>query len=142
MFIGMNKALALMLLLAATTSFQACECSKAYCPGNGGIINIRLMHNGANAVFGPQAYIDQDSVELSPDYLLFFMESSQSLLVSLKPNTPVIMTYTGEIDTLTCTTNILSPNDCCNNYSLATVHRNGKLICSGNCEDIIDLEIQ
>ena len=126
----------------------ACKCDgRVDCERNSHYAEIRLVHDGKNAVFGPDAFIPRDSIlVLSPDprYLNFnvtFIDSTESMIINIFPNFPIILETPERLDTLTCTPIITERSDCCVQYSLSSIQWNGENICLENCADILDIEI-
>lgn len=145
----MNGSQLAKLLFAGIMLLQlACKCDgRVDCERRLHYGEIRLVRDGKNAVFGPDAFIDRDSILiLSPDprYLNFkvtFIDSTESMIINIFPNFPIILETPGRLDTLTCTTIITDRSECCVQYSLFSIQWNGEDICSENCADILDIEI-
>lgn len=131
--------------------FSCSYCQRVRCSGYGGDVNIRLVRDGKNAVFGPDAFIDHDSLRLfSPinyrdypdfNYSITFVDSTQSIIVYLTTTLPQILTFPGSSDTLTSTSIITHMGECCATYKLSSVQWNGQEICIDECGNIIEIEI-
>ncbi|MBL0007653.1 MAG: hypothetical protein KA166_00975 [Saprospiraceae bacterium] len=137
-----------LLFAVFILSQLACKCDgRVDCERPYHFAEIRLVRDGKNAVFGPDAFIDRDSILiLSPDprYLNFkvtFIDSTESMIINIFPNFPIILETPGHLDTLTCTTIITDRSECCVQYSLSSIQWNGEDICSENCADILDIQI-
>ncbi len=117
------------------------------CVGNGDYARIRLVRNGMNAIFGPDAFIDRDSIRILhpdhnlPTYVVIYVDSTQSLTLYLTPYQPLILASPGRMDTLTCTTEVTDMNDGCKSYKLSSVQWNGQEICTDECGHLIEIEI-
>lgn len=137
-----------LLFAGIILSQLACKCDgRVDCERRLHYAEIRLVHDGKNAIFGPNAFIDRDSILiLSPDprYLNFkvtFIDSTESMIINIFPNFPIIMESPGRLDTLTCTTIITDRSECCVQYSLSSIKWNGEELCSDDCTEIFEIEI-
>ena len=126
------------------------DCHRIRCEQHIDIVQIRLLHDGKNAVFGPDAFIARDSISLytplGPDYpdqyyTIDYIDSTQSLSLSLKPGRLQILAFPGNVDTLVGNYTIYHSNDCCPPYELTAILRNGEQICSNDCEEVIEIGI-
>lgn len=127
------------------------NCQRIRCSGEGGYVNVRLLRDGKNAVFGPDAFIDHDSLRLySPinyrdypdfNYSITFDDSTQSIMVYLTTTLPQILTFPGSSDTLTSSSIITHMGECCATYKLSSVQWNGQEICTDDCGNVLEIEI-
>ena len=139
--------LATMLLIHISCS----NCQRIRCSGDWGEINVRLLRDGKNAVFGPDAFIDHSKLLLFspisyndyPDlkYTITFVDSTQSILFYVNPSLQQTLTFPGGSDTLTSTSIITHMGECCATYKLSSVQWNGQDICVDECGNIIEIEI-
>ena len=87
----MNKSLALLILLFGLMPlFIACNnCGRIRCEGDGDYINVRLVRDGKNAIFGSDAFILREDLRFYqpvtgyPDinYTIQFIDSTQSIML-------------------------------------------------------------
>ena len=109
---------------------------------------IRLLRNGNNVLYGPDAFVDHDSVKhfVLSDFKLenpiTFIDTFQSVYFFIPEGFPSIIEINGvSSDTFRITTEVIEVNDCCKGFQVTSVIRNGIVICTGECEDVIDVEI-
>ena len=126
------------------------DCHRIRCEGHNDILQIRLIHNGENAVFGPDAFIERDSIKFYmplgldyPDYNypIDFIDSTQSLNLSLKAGGIQILAFPGSMDTLVGNYNVYHNDECCPSYGLTAVLLNGESICTEDCNEVIEIGI-
>lgn len=143
-----TKLLSLALLIIFI-SLSSC-CGLTDCKENDGYLRLRLMRNGINAVYGPGAIIPQDSIKhfyLSAPYIdnyIDFMDTFQSVGILVSAHNPSILEI-GQIrtDTFSITTETIPASGLCDcdEYRVTSILRNGQVICTGDCEEVIDIEI-
>src|SRR5687768_3552917 len=83
----MRKTILPVLLACSMLSWLACDnCRKIECKPNGDYVELRLIRDGKNAVFGPNAFINRDSIKYSnldpaghEAYPVRFIDSSQTI---------------------------------------------------------------
>jgi hypothetical protein len=135
----------------AIAHLSCSNCQRIRCAGNGGYVNVRLMRDGKNAVFGPDAFIDHVSLQLYtpieyndyPDltYSIQFVDSTQSIILYLTSGPPQILTFPGSSDTLTSTSVITHMGECCSTYKLSSLYWNEREICIDECGNVMEIEI-
>jgi hypothetical protein len=138
-----------LALFLVFISIAGC-CNLVDCDENDGYISLRLMRNGVNAVYGPGAIVHQDSIMhfylsgLQDEQYVDFIDTFQSIGISVSANNPSILEI-GHIrtDTFSITTETIPANGICDcdEYHIISVLRNGQVICTGECEEVIDIEI-
>lgn len=123
-------------------------CNRVDCSGVTGDIEIRLMRNGQNALFGPDAFIHRNSIRyfitdpLERDYLIGFVEGTQSMSLYLIEGREHILEISNiRTDTLVSNMELTGMGECCPIYEFTSVTRNGQNICDLNCGEVIDIEI-
>ena len=128
----------------------SCKCGgRVDCIDNGDYFGIRLVRDGKNAVFGPDAFIDPEGIRLfTPfpgypdfDYPILLIDSTQSISMYLTPGNFQILSFPGSSDTLTSTTIVTHMSECCATYKVATVQWNGQEICTNDCGEVFEIEI-
>jgi hypothetical protein len=142
LFIRFFPALFLLLTISSCCLAIACDESTPS-------FNLRLIRDGKNAVFGPDAFISVDSIRFSRiiDSSLIeggFREYPDNGFLQFKIWKEG--QYLLEIPGLVADTIIarLEENDegCCINTVVIDVRRNGVIICEENCEEeVIEIEI-
>jgi hypothetical protein len=118
------------------------------CETNSGTITIRLLRNGVNAIYGADAFIEKDSIyyynEAIPGYQwdVRFFDSLEIISIDIYEARPAILFLDGIAkDTFSLTTRIRSVGECCVGYEVTSVSHNGQIICTGVCDEIIEVEI-
>lgn len=138
--------LTLTFVLILTPGCDNCNYNK--CKLNGGFVELRLLRNGENAVFGPSAFIDQNSIQYSnlkptdPAALIDFNDTSRSIKLFIEDIYSYELTL-GSVrtDTLSGITTVVDYDGCCPFYELVTIYWNGEEICINECGGIIEIEI-
>jgi hypothetical protein len=141
----MRSTILLGLFLA--TTWTAC-CNRADCAHNEALIYLRFLRNGVSAIYGPNAFVHPDSLTLTicqnecyPNTIAY-VEESDIVPISVRPGYLNLLTIPGiRTDTFTCKTRIASVGECCTGYEVLEVRRNGIIICTSMCNEIIDIEI-
>ena len=125
----------------------ACDfCSRVQCEGKSGNIELHLMNNGKNALFGPDAFIHKDSVRIADFFTVtrpVSYSTRETFFLNLKEGFRAIVDI-GSIrkDTFEITMRLVSIGECCKGYDVTSVLINGDVICSEFCEDVVlDIEI-
>ena len=129
--------------------FLSCSyCNRVRCDSNGGDIQVRLLNNGENAVFGPNAFVHRDSIRYfalaDPQYKLSigFIDEEQVLGLSLNADVDYILEIKGiRSDTFSLTSTVTAMSECCKSYEVTSVSRNGEIFCTGICDGILNIEI-
>lgn len=124
------------------------NCRLVECAGRTGIIEIRLMRNGQNAVFGPSAFLDRDSIRyfitepLERDFIIGYPESTQTISLFMdEGNEHILQISNIRTDTFVSYMELTGMGECCPMYEFTSVTRNGQIICNLNCQEIIEIEI-
>lgn len=146
---GIMKSLHLLLLsILAICVFPSCnDCNKVYCQINVAHFRFKLLKNGEDVVFGPNPLIDRDSIRayaLSIPQTERFVGRSDSLqfLSLYLGSAPIVLELNGmPRDTFSYTSAVVDVGECCPVYEVRSITRNGEVICTGLCEEIIELEI-
>src|SRR4030095_6067198 len=135
----MNSYIIKIIFLAAIFLHLSClNCRLTECLGNGGFIQLRLVRNGQNALFGSSAFIEKDSVRsfvltsFEFESPVEFLDTFQSISLYSEVGFPVILDINSiRTDTFSVTTKEISKSDCCTDYSITSISRNGMIICEG-----------
>ena len=146
----MRKTILLIILLCALLSFLACDnCNLVRCEQNGDYVQLRILREGKNAVFGPDAFIARDSIMYSNLDLpgsealqIIFHDSTQTIKFFIKD----IYKYQLELgtfrtDTIEGITSVVSHGKCCVDYELKYVYINGEIVCFEDCGEAVEVEI-
>ena len=106
------------------------------------------MRNQVNALFGPDAFLNQDSIHT---YLAYspgvttpveYRFEDQTISLFIAEGAPVVLEINNTIqDTFSIQTTLFGWDDCCQFFRPDTVFMNDLVICSGFCSGPIDLEI-
>ena len=131
------------------TALSCNNCRLVDCAGSTGTIQLRLMRNGQNALYGPEAFINRDSLRyfinepIERDYIIGFPENTQSITLFMEEGLEHILQISNiRTDTLVSTMEVTDMGECCHLYEFMNVTINGQVICDHqNCEDIIEIEI-
>ena len=128
----------------------ACDnCNKVECKLNSAYVELRLLRDGKNAIFGPDAFISRDSIKysnLDPDgskaYPVTFNDSTQTIKLFIED----IYEYKLELgsirtDTIEGITSIIDYDKCCATYELKYVYINGEIVCFDDCEEVVEVGI-
>lgn len=130
--------------------FISCDniCLKVECDGRTEFVEFRLMRNQVNALFGPDAFLNQDSIHT---YLAYspgvttpveYKPEDQTISLFIAEGAPVVLEINNTIkDTFSIITTLIGMDDCCLFYRPDTVFINDSVICSGFCYLPIDIEI-
>jgi hypothetical protein len=133
--------------------FSCSNCARIRCEGSENHVYIRLIHNGKNAVFGSDAFIDRDSIRLFipvsipginyPDieFPITYVDSTQSLRLSLSAGHSQFLSYPGSIDTFYGNYSVTQWTECCDRHMLVSLLWNEEKICTDGCEDVIEIGI-
>ena len=122
-------------------------CSLADCR-EGFDLEFRLVRDGKNALFGPDAFIHHDSISYrratstGDGNFIYFNETNQTVFLFTFLETDYVLDIEGiREDTISITTEILSDKGCCPAIQLSIIRRNGIVICNQNCTEIVEIEI-
>lgn len=129
--------------------FSCNDCARIGCEKYQYPVEIRLMRNGKNAVFGPDAFIDRDSIRLfipengypDTEFAISFSDSTQSIRLSLEVLSAQFLAFPGNIDTLVGNYLNTTPSECCATNELVSVLWNDEELCKDGCEEVINVEI-
>lgn len=125
------------------------NCARIRCEGANNQVTIRLMHNGENAVFGPDAFIDRASLRLfvphlnypDTEYPITYIDSTQSIQLSIAVGQEQILAFPGSINTLLNTYYTTQKDECCQKSILVSLMWNDIEICIEGCNELIDIDI-
>ncbi|MBC7885107.1 MAG: hypothetical protein H7X99_06510 [Saprospiraceae bacterium] len=147
----MKVAIYTFLLLSIAIALNSCsQCASADCDRNAKSITIKLLKDGKNAVFGLDPIISKDSIFYSImvdssivlDSRPIFQNIEQVLEIYVYADYPTILEINGiRSDTFSITTQVTSLTECCRGYTITTVSHNGSVICTGECDSILNVEI-
>ena len=138
------RVLSLLLLLA----ISGC-CLSVDCDYGSGPIQLRLVRDGKNALYGPDAFLTKDDLkhmkmvgtDLVEDYIAF-NDSLQTIELYVFLETPSLLQIENiTTDTISITTDLHSKKGCCDEYLITSVLNNGNIICEGLCQEAIALEL-
>lgn len=138
----MKNVLTLIILLFGLTLYSGC-CNKADCDINGGYFQIRLLKDGKNALFGPDAFIVEDSISIyhldHPEIESYFdlSDTLQTIQFWVEERSPIVLKLNStRLDTFSVTTKVMD-NRCCPIIEVTSLIRNGQIICTEECEDLV-----
>lgn len=125
-------------------------CCLAYeCDYGSGDLTFRLMRDGKNALYGPDAFLTKADVHqiflhgpMNEEGYIVFDDSLQTIefYASTEQNA-ILQIENITSDTISITSELVSKQRCCDEYQITGVLRNGEVICEGLCEGIIEIEI-
>ena len=146
----MTKTIFLTLLACALLSWPACDnCNRIECKPNGEYVEMRLLRDGKNAVFGPDAFISRDSIKYSnlgpagtEAYAVRFIDSTQTIKLFIE-EIYVYQLKLGSIrtDTIEAVTSVIDYDQCCSTYELKYVYLNGEIVCLENCGEVVEVSL-
>ena len=146
----MSKHFLNLLLASSLFFFIGCDelCEGRVCDGRTEFVEFRLMRNQVNALFGPDAFLDQDSIHTYLAYSpgvttpIEFIQEDQSISLFITEGAPVVLEINNTMrDTISMITALFGWDDCCQFYRPDTIFLNDSVICTGFCFAPIDLEI-
>ncbi|MEO6132099.1 MAG: hypothetical protein ABIQ02_09645 [Saprospiraceae bacterium] len=118
------------------------------CKGQSGIIKLKLTKDGQDALIGPAAFINRDSVkffipgsEVNPNQAHFnALTNTMDLFLEGQ------FTYVLELDSIRTDTILpkftrIGRTDCCEIYEVSNVRVNGNIICQNGCTEIIEIQL-
>lgn len=134
-----------IVLLAVILLQSSCVCD---CRENGDYIKLKLLKDGHNALFGPDASINRDSIRLfvfdiSVDNYISFNDSSKTLDLFIGDSQEFVLKL-GDFrtDTIIGQTVVVSTGACgCSDYKFSKVTFNGQIICQDGCNEIVDIQL-
>ena len=109
-------------------------------------LQLRIMRDGKNALFGLDAFIPVDSVRLfilEPlgPYYGSYISDSEEILHFIVYDGQYLLEIPGILaDTFTVNT-VKDTKGCCNSVHVVEVKRNGEVICADDCEMVLEIEI-
>lgn len=133
-----------------TLFFMGCDnlCEDRTCKGRTDFVEFRLMRNDTNALFGPEAFVNWDSIQT---YLAYsplistpvqFRDLDQTISLYMEEGAPVVLEINNVIkDTFLLITTQSGMDDCCLFYRADTILMNDQVICSVSCFSPIDIEL-
>jgi len=136
------------LTFSYVITLLACSCLTVDC-GYDMEVNLRLTRNNQDALFGPDAFLNRDSIRITTDDDRYPMET----FINYRDNTQMMSAYLHDgpiyfleingarIDTIEITTELVSRKGCCDDYDFTGIILNGETVCSKNCEEGIEIEI-
>ena len=140
-----------ILFLSIASTLNSCSpCGLADCDRHADLITIKLLKDGENAVYGPDATISKDSFRY---YIIYdssieyegrpiFLDIEQALEIYIYADYLTILEINGiRSDTFSITTQITSLTECCRSYTTTSTFHNGNIICTGECDGILLVEI-
>ena len=146
----MTKSIIPIFLACSYLSWLACDnCNRVECKPNGEYVEMRLVRNGKNAVFGPDAFISRDSIKYSnldpagtEAYAVRFIDSTQTIKLFIED----IYEYRLELgsirtDTIVGITSVIDSDKCCATYELKYVYLNGEVVCFDNCGEVVEVSL-
>lgn len=144
----MKLFLTIIIISFVTLIINGC-CSTHDCASPIGFFKIRILQDGKNVLYGPDAILTKSSIHLTTDsslpgqedYILF-NDSNETIEFGVHEYAPAFLKLSSiRTDTFTITTEA-GPEKCgCANYTVTSVSRNGVIICTGLCEDVIVIEL-
>ncbi len=142
MFRSFIAAFLLLIVITLTGCCLTIECGY-----NDGNLKFRLMRDGKNALFGPDAFLTQEDLKLiigssHEDGYIQFDTSLQAIQVYVFTNPTTILEIENiSSDTISITSEKVSNKGCCDEYRTTGVLLNRVMICEGACEGVIVVEI-
>lgn len=145
MLLSSLRTLVLLLLLSLSGCCNLADCDEPF-----GYVKLRLLKDGQNVLFGPDALITRDSLRhytlsgLSEfEEYIDYWDSLELFGIYIDENHPSILQIgTIRTDTFSITTEAGPKGHCgCMGYEVTSVLRNGEVICTGVCEEVIEVEI-
>ena len=113
------------------------------------IVQLRLMRNGVNAVFGDNAILERDDIRTynqsfhETERRVIYKEDDQAIWITVDQDFPLILEM-GIInqDTFSITLEPMIIEECCTYYRTSSVIMNGEVICTvGECDEVFEIEI-
>jgi hypothetical protein len=117
------------------------------CVENGGYIQLELIKDGHNALYGPDAIINRDSIRLSDingfDEIISYDDSTKTIEMFIFDTKEYILKIgNNSSDTIIGNTVVTSTGrGGCSSYQLAKVTINGQVVCHDGCEEIIEVQL-
>lgn len=147
-----KKQFVLSVILFSILLLQsACICE---CKENGGYIKLKLLKDGQNALFGPGATINKDSIRFYLtdlggqydhyyDHYISFDDSTKTMQVFILDQRAYVLKIENfRTDTIIGNSVVTSTGQCgCSSYQLTQVTMNGQVICQDGCEEIIEVQL-
>ena len=142
----MRKYLVIIILFCVLLIQASCICD---CKENGDYIKLKLVKDGHNALFGPDASINRDSIRffaqnnLGYDEFISYNDSTKTMDLFVVDQLDYILKIDNiRIDTFIGTTIVTSTGQCgCSSYQFLNVKMNGQIICQNGCDEIIELQL-
>lgn len=136
-------------LIGIITLFSSCdECHGLDCPPPGAPLEVRYSQNGQNAIFGPNAFINRNSVTFididqngDPGDFMFIEKDSLIRIYLLSNHSYVLNLGDSRTDTFQQLTYLQPRGRCCPVTIALEVQMNGNLVCHENCEEVIGVEL-
>ncbi len=124
------------------------NCNRVDCYGASGFIRLKWIENGHNALFGPDATINRDSVRfyfpdiIDHDFYITYNDGTQTMdLYLVNGNKYVLEIKNTRTDTILGTMKLIEKGECCDSYQFTKVTMNSQVICQDGCDDIIEVQL-
>lgn len=118
------------------------------CEGRAEFVEFQLLRNNKNAIFGPDAFIDPDSIRTflafssNVDTPFELIPETESISLYIEEGAPVVLQINDIMqDTFMITTMVIGRDDCCQFFGVENVLQNDSIICTGLCFLPIVLEL-
>src|SRR5688572_14319370 len=117
----MSKHLLNLLLASSILFVIGCDnlCDDRICDGRTEFVEFRLVRNQVNALFGPGAFLDQDSIHTYLAYSpgvttpIEFIQEDQSISLFIEEGAPVVLEINNTMrDTFSIITTLFGWDDC------------------------------
>jgi len=125
------------------------NCRLVECQGASEIIKLKWVKDGHNAVFGPEASINRDSVRFydpeteNNDFYISYNDLTQTMDLIIDSGRKYVLEIKNtRIDTISGTFKLIERGECCDTYQLTKVIMNSQVVCEGNCDhEIIEVQL-
>ena len=138
----------LYFVIACTLLLQiSCQCHLIDCREDGDFIKLKLMKDGHNALFGPDASINRDSIQffnsisIGNDDFISYNESTETMDLFIEDGWEYILKIENiRTDTIIGATIVTSTDECgCSSYQLTKLTMNDQTVCVDGCDEIIEV---
>ncbi|MEP6795301.1 MAG: hypothetical protein ABJB16_13310 [Saprospiraceae bacterium] len=142
-----NQNVLSLILFSILLLQTSCICD---CRENGGFIKLKLLKDGQNALFGPEASINRDSIKFylsnlnDPyDQFISYNDSTKTMDVFIGDTRTYILKIDNvRTDTIVGNTVVTGTGQCgCSSFQLIKVTMNGQVLCQDGCEEIIEVQL-
>ena len=124
------------------------NCRTVDCQGPTGFIEVRLVKDGHNAVFGPDATVDADSIRFySPGVFqnevpIYYNDVSLALDLYIEHGATYILEIKNvRSDTIIGMMEVTGMGECCEAYDFTNVTINGQVVCQAGCDEVIEVQL-